>query len=115
MHIREIEEIVRTRKPFRGEVPFTGPSGISGVYDYIFKPVLDDAGEVAIIVGTTRDVTDRKKGEEKLARAQRELSDRASISTPWCNKGLKSWSKPSANWKRFPTASPTIFGRLCAP
>jgi len=78
MHIREIEEIVRTRKPFRGEVPFTGPSGISGVYDYIFKPVLDDAGEVAIIVGTTRDVTDRKKGEEKLARAQRELSDRAS-------------------------------------
>jgi PAS domain S-box-containing protein len=77
MHMREIEEIVRTRKPIRGEVPFTGESGISGVYDYIFKPVLRDDGEVAIIVGTTRDVTERKRAAEKLAQAQRELSDRA--------------------------------------
>jgi PAS domain S-box-containing protein len=77
MHMREIQEIVRTRKPVRGEVPFTGESGISGVYDYIFKPVLNRTGEVSIIVGTTRDVTERKKAEEKLAQAQRELSDRA--------------------------------------
>ncbi len=77
MHLREIEEIVRTRKPFRGEIPFTGESGISGVYDYIFKPVLGTTGEVTIIVGTTRDVTERKHAEENLARAQRELSDRA--------------------------------------
>jgi PAS domain S-box-containing protein len=77
MHMREIEEVVRTRKPIRGEVPFTGESGISGVYDYIFKPVIRDNGEVAIIVGTTRDVTERKRAEEKLAEAQCELSDRA--------------------------------------
>jgi PAS domain S-box-containing protein len=77
MHMREIREIVQTRKPIRGEVPFTGDSGISGIYDYIFKPVLRDTGEVAIIVGTTRNITDRKRAEEKLAQAQRELSDRA--------------------------------------
>ena len=77
MHMREIKDIVQTRKPIRGEVAFTGDSGISGVYDYIFKPVLSDTGEVAIIVGTTRDVTERKGAEEKLAQAQRELADRA--------------------------------------
>jgi len=59
MHMREIQDIVRTKQPIRGEVPFTGDSGISGVYDYIFKPVLDSDGNVEVIVGTTRDVTGR--------------------------------------------------------
>ena len=77
MHMREIEEIVRRKIPIRGEVPFTGDSGISGVYDYIFKPVLDAAGNVEVIVGTTRDITDRKRDEEELKQAQIELQKRA--------------------------------------
>ena len=77
MHMREIEEIVRTKAPIRGEVPFTGDSGISGVYDYIFKPVLDSKGNVEVIVGSTRDVTDRKGNEEKFQAAQNELHQRA--------------------------------------
>jgi signal transduction histidine kinase len=75
--MREIEEIVRTKTQIRGEVPFTGGSGISGVYDYIFKPVLDASGEVEIIVGSTRDVTVRKQDEEKLKAAQLELQKKA--------------------------------------
>jgi len=66
MHMREIEDIVRTKKPFRGEVPFTGDSGISGIYDYIFQPVLNASGEVEVIVGTTRDVTARHKTHAQL-------------------------------------------------
>ncbi len=66
LHMREIQEIVRTRQPIRGEVPFTGDSGISGVYDYIFKPVLDAAGKVEVIVGTTRDVTARHRTHAQL-------------------------------------------------
>ena len=77
MHMREIEEIVRNKVQIRGEVPFTGASGISGVYDYIFKPVLNSEGNVEVIVGTTRDVTERKQNEEKLRLAQGELLKRA--------------------------------------
>jgi PAS domain S-box-containing protein len=77
MHMREIREIVRNKTPIRGEVPFTGDSGISGVYDYIFKPVLDASGHVELIVGTTRDVTDRKRDEEKLKATRLELQQRA--------------------------------------
>jgi PAS domain S-box-containing protein len=77
MHMREIKEIVRTKMPFRGEVPFTGDSGIYGIYDYIFQPVLDANGNVELIVGTTRDVTERKQAEEKLKAAQIELQKRA--------------------------------------
>jgi PAS domain S-box-containing protein len=77
MHIKEIQDVVRTKKPFRGEIPFTGESGISGVYDYIFQPVLDASGEVEMIVGTTRDVTARHKSHaqlEFLARLTQKLS-----------------------------------------
>ncbi len=77
MHMREIAKVVRDKISIRGEVPFTGESGISGIYDYIFKPVLDESGKVEVIVGTTRDVTDRKNSEENLKAAQLELQKHA--------------------------------------
>jgi PAS domain S-box-containing protein len=71
MHDREIEQVKATRRPIRGEVPFTGTNG-RRIYDYIFVPVIGPSGEVEAIAGTTRDVTDRKLAEEE----QQALLDR---------------------------------------
>jgi len=69
MHMREIAEVIETRRPIKGEVPFKAPlTGIFGVYEYIFTPVFGPGGEVEIIAGTTRDVTDRKVAEEERER-----------------------------------------------
>lgn len=65
MHDREIEQVVATKQPVKGEVPFTGTFGRRN-YEYIFVPVLDEKGEVEAVAGTTRDVTERKKSEEAL-------------------------------------------------
>lgn len=65
MHMREIAQVIATKQPIRGEVPFTGDSGISGIYDYIFTPVLGPDGHLESIAGTTRDVTARKQGENR--------------------------------------------------
>ena len=65
MHGREIKEVIRTKKPIRGDVAFTGTLGRK-IYDYIFSPVIGDHGEVIAIAGTTRDVTERKEIEEAL-------------------------------------------------
>jgi len=84
LHMREIQQIVQDKQPIRNEVFYTGDSGISGQYDYIFKPVLDAAGEVQMIVGTTRDVTaaarahaELRAAEEALRQANAQLGDRA--------------------------------------
>ncbi|HEY8942272.1 MAG TPA: PAS domain-containing protein, partial [Cellvibrio sp.] len=58
MHDREIEQVIATKQPVRGEVPFNGTFG-RRIYDYIFVPVFGADGEVEVIAGTTRDVTER--------------------------------------------------------
>jgi len=41
MHDREIEQVVATRQPVKGEVPFSGTFG-RRIYEYIFVPVLGE-------------------------------------------------------------------------
>ncbi|MFC5510354.1 PAS domain-containing protein [Massilia jejuensis] len=65
MHDREIDQVIATRQPIRGEVPFNGTNG-RRIYEYIFTPVLGMDGQVEAIAGTTRDVTERNQAEEVL-------------------------------------------------
>jgi PAS domain S-box-containing protein len=75
LHMREIAQVVATRQPIKGEVPFRAPkTGIYGVYEYIFTPVFGADGAVETIAGTTRDVTERKQAEEAVRDAQERLS-----------------------------------------
>src|SRR5258706_11558769 len=65
-HVKEIAQILETRQPVRGETAFTGASGISGIYDYIFTPVLGPDGEFESIIGISRTIPDRKRAGEPL-------------------------------------------------
>ncbi|UOE47470.1 PAS domain S-box protein [Mucilaginibacter sp. SMC90] len=73
MHEREIDEVRATKKAVRGEVAFPHATLGKRTYDYILIPVLDEAGVVEAVAGTTRDITERKLWEEKLAQASEEL------------------------------------------
>ncbi|BDG06615.1 hybrid sensor histidine kinase/response regulator [Anaeromyxobacter oryzae] len=76
MHMREIAQVIETKAPIKGEVPFKAPrTGHFGVYEYIFTPVIGPDGEVEIIAGTTRDVTERKHAEDALREADRRKSE----------------------------------------
>jgi PAS domain S-box-containing protein len=65
LHDREIDQVLRTRAPIRGEIPFTGTNG-TRVYDYIFAPVFGPDGEVVAVAGTTRDITERQAAEQAV-------------------------------------------------
>ena len=64
MHDREIERVIATRQPVRGEVPFTGTNG-TRIYDYIFVPVVGPDGKVEAVAGTTRDVTEYREAQKQ--------------------------------------------------
>lgn len=78
MHDRELDTVINTRAPIRGEIPFTGTGG-KRMYDYIFAPVFDEHGEVVAVAGTTRDITDRQAAEQSIQEQATRLaaSDRA--------------------------------------
>lgn len=70
MHNREIDQVIATGQPLRGEVPFTGTFG-RRIYDYIMVPVFGENGEVEAVAGTTRDITDRQEMEAALRETDR--------------------------------------------
>jgi PAS domain S-box-containing protein len=72
MHDREIEQVVATKQPIKGEVPFTGTFG-RRIYEYIFVPVIGENGEVDAVAGTTRDVTDRRQIEEQVRHSEEQF------------------------------------------
>ena len=74
MHNREIDQVVATQRPIRGEVPFTGTTG-RRIYDYIFVPVFGAAGDVVAVAGTTRDVTERQQNEQAIREQAAQLRD----------------------------------------
>jgi PAS domain-containing protein len=86
MHDREIEQVVATRQPVKGEVPFTGTFG-RRIYEYIFVPVLGENGEVEAVAGTTRDVTDRRQTEEQVRHSERFHRAIAELSTDYAFDG----------------------------
>ncbi len=70
-HEREIDQVVATKLPVRGEVAFTGTRG-PRIYDYIFAPVLGVGGRVEAVTGTTRDITDQNEAAAALRAARDE-------------------------------------------
>lgn len=72
MHDREIERVVKTKQPIRGEVAFTGTNG-RRIYDYIFAPVVGSTGSVVAIAATARDITEAKLTEQAIREQAEQL------------------------------------------
>ena len=70
---RQIQQVIDTRQNVRDETPYTSSAGVEGYYEYIFSPVLDEAGNVELVAGTTRDITDHKRTENALRESERQL------------------------------------------
>lgn len=80
MHEREIDQVIASGRPVRGQVPFHHATQGRRIYDYIFVPVFDEAGEVEAVAGTTRDITEYKQAEEEArilnARLEQRVAER---------------------------------------
>jgi PAS domain S-box-containing protein len=93
MHEREIDQVVETKEPIRGEVGFEHAELGHRIYDYIFAPVLNDEREVEAIAGTTRDITERKETEEALQRSKERFRALVDASSDFVYRMSPDWSE----------------------
>jgi PAS domain S-box-containing protein len=69
----QLASVVETSQRVTDETPFTGSAGEEGYYEYILSPVFGLDRSVEFVVGTTRDITERKLYENRLHRQGAEL------------------------------------------
>ena len=76
---RQIQHVVDTGENVKDETPYTSPTGAGGYDEYIFSPVRGEHGEIEMVAGSTRDITERKNAErdrETLLTVHRALEAR---------------------------------------
>ncbi len=88
---RQVEEVFETGRGLTDETPYTGPDGEEGFYENILRPLLDDDGEVSLVVGSTRDVTAHHLAEVALEAEARRAGFRAALAD-----ALRSAADPAA-------------------
>ena len=74
----QIQQVIDTRQPLRDRTPFTGPTGETRFYEYIFVPVLA-SNRVEAVTGSTRDITEQRRFEEQERESQEQLRERARL------------------------------------
>jgi PAS domain S-box-containing protein len=74
---RQIQMVFETRAGLTDETEYRSQTGAGGYYEYIFRPVFNGEGNVELVVGSTRDITERKRIEAELREAQARLRDLA--------------------------------------
>jgi PAS domain S-box-containing protein len=62
----QIQQVIHTRQPLRDRTDFTGPTGETRYYEYIFVPVLDAIGRVRAVAGSTRDITEQNLAAQQI-------------------------------------------------
>ncbi|PSR16260.1 hypothetical protein C8255_18780 [filamentous cyanobacterium CCP3] len=67
---QQIEQVLTTAQPVRDEAAYTSLTGVSGIYEYIFTPLLGADGAVTSVAGSTRDITHRKLAEAALRESE---------------------------------------------
>jgi len=63
----QIQRVISGGTPVRDTTPFTGPTGETRAYEYIFVPVFDEGGRVEAVAGSTRDVTEQNQAAQQIA------------------------------------------------
>ncbi|GAB3555275.1 PAS domain S-box protein [Spirosoma fluminis] len=73
MHEREIDQVVVTKQPIRGEVAFPHATLGRRIYDYLLAPVLNQQGEVEAVAGITRDITEQIEVRQTIKESEAKL------------------------------------------
>lgn len=86
-----IDRILATGETIQDEVFFRSPTGHAAYFAYYWGPVRDHDGSVALVVGVSRDTSERRRIEEALRRSEARLR----AATELVGIGIYAWDPVS--------------------
>ena len=73
--LAEIGSVVETGRNATGEVPVERPGGELGTYEYVLTPIRNADGEVDLVAGVSRDVTEQRAAEAAARESEGRLRE----------------------------------------
>lgn len=74
LFLRHVDQVFATKEPITGEIPYTCPTGLRGYWECIFRPVTGEDGSVELVVGVSRDVSERRRAEQALRESEQQFA-----------------------------------------
>lgn len=69
----DISQVLRDGSTAEGEVFFSSPAGYAAYFDYVWGPVFAEDGSVELVVGVSRDTSERRAFEEAVRKNEARL------------------------------------------
>jgi two-component system, cell cycle sensor histidine kinase and response regulator CckA len=69
----QIDRIFQSGETIEDEAFFTSPAGVGAIYEFVMGPVAAGDGSVELVVGVSRDVTERRRLEQRLRESEERL------------------------------------------
>ena len=66
----DLQRVFETGETVRNETPYTNSAGVEGYFEYILNPVFTADRTVESVVGSSRDISDRKLAEAALRQSE---------------------------------------------
>jgi diguanylate cyclase (GGDEF)-like protein/PAS domain S-box-containing protein len=63
---QQLQFVIKSKKTIRGELEYSFSGGQGNQFEYLLAPVFQDQHKVDVIVGISRDITERKIADEKI-------------------------------------------------
>ena len=82
-----IDQIFREGATIEDEVFFESPAGHAAYFSYLWGPVLNEEGAVELVVGVSRDTSERRAFEERIKRSEARLR----AATELAGLGIYAW------------------------